>query len=68
MSGLFFAVLGHNQLWYMFPLIVTISLVYGATRHEHLLPILDQSVRFGAWIIGFMLMIYCVFATISWWT
>ncbi len=48
MSGLFFAVLGHNQLWYMFPLIVTISLVYGATRHEHLLPILDQSVRFGS--------------------
>ena len=43
-----------NRLWYSLPLIVVISLVYGATRHELRRPILEHAFRFGAWIVGFM--------------
>ena len=44
-----------NQLWYALPLIVSVSLVYAATRHEYMEPILGHAIRFGAWIGGFML-------------
>ncbi len=43
-----------NRLWYSLPLIVVISLVYGATRHELRRPILEHAFRFGVWIVGFM--------------
>ena len=43
-----------SQLWYALPLIVSISLVYSATRHERFLPILGHAVRFAAWILAFM--------------
>jgi hypothetical protein len=43
-----------NRLWYSIPLIVVISLVYGATRHELRRPIFEHAFRFGAWIVGFM--------------
>ncbi len=42
------------QLWYALPLIVAVSLVYSATRHEHIGPILYHSVRLGVWIGVFM--------------
>ena len=38
-----------NHLWYLLPLIVTISLVYGATRHEVMGPIIQHAIRFGSW-------------------
>jgi hypothetical protein len=47
-----------NQFWYAVPLIVSISLVYAATRHEHMGPILAHAARVGAWIVGFMAIVF----------
>jgi hypothetical protein len=44
-----------NQLWYALPLVVSISLVYAATRHEDMPSILWHAVRFGASIAAFLL-------------
>ena len=55
-----------NQLWYAVPLIVAVSLVYGATRHELLGPILHQSYRAATWIVGFMAVIFAVLFVVSW--
>lgn len=41
-------------LWYALPLVVSVSLVCAATRHELMRPILQHAVRFGAWVIAFM--------------
>jgi hypothetical protein len=41
-------------LWYALPLVVSVSLVCAATRHELLRPILEHAIRFGAWVIVFM--------------
>lgn len=43
-----------HRMWYVVPLLVASSLVYGATRHERLGPILDQSLRFLGWLVTFM--------------
>jgi hypothetical protein len=41
-------------LWYALPLVVSVSLVCAATRHELIRPILGHAVRFGAWLLAFM--------------
>ncbi len=56
-----------NQLWYALPLIVAVSLVYAATRHEEMGPILSHAVRLGAWIVGIMAVIFVVLSVLSWW-
>lgn len=55
-----------NTMWYALPLIVVISLVYAATRHELPGPILAHAARLGAWITGFMAAVFLVLAFISW--
>lgn len=55
-----------NQLWYAVPLIVSVSLVYGATRHELMLPILENAVRSAIWILSFMLVIFGILFVVSW--
>jgi hypothetical protein len=57
---------GVNDLWYAFPLIVAVSLVYAATRHERAKPIFLHALRVGAWIIGFMAVVFIVLVLISW--
>lgn len=42
------------NLWHAAPLIVSVSLVCAATRHELMAPILIQAVRFAVWVIVFM--------------
>ena len=56
-----------NRLWYSVPLIVAISLVYAATRHEVMKPILEHAVRFGIWIVGFMAIAFVVLVVLSAW-
>ncbi len=56
-----------NQLWYLLPLIVSVSLVYGATRHELMVPILQNSLRAGIWISGFIAVIFGILFVMSWW-
>ena len=67
MDSLLLAVGRINDLWYTLPLIVAVSLVYSATRHELMAPILAHAVRIGVWIVGFMAVIFVVLALISWW-
>jgi len=58
-SGCLLAVGGHD-LWYALPLIVSISLVYSATRNEEMGPILAHALRFGAWVVGLMLVVMLI--------
>jgi len=57
---------GTNYLWYAFPLVIVVSLVYAATRHEQMVPILAHAVRIGLWITGFMGIIFVVVSLICW--
>jgi hypothetical protein len=57
----------HLLLLYAFPLIVAVSLVYAATRHEQAGPILMHALRIGLWIVGFMAVILVVLLLVSWW-
>lgn len=50
----------NSQLLYAIPLIVAVSLVYGATRDEQLGPILQNAFRAAMWIIVFMAIIFAV--------
>ena len=55
-----------SQLWFSIPLIVSISLVYGATRHEEMTPILQHAWRTAKWIVGFMAIVVAALTVISW--
>lgn len=55
-----------SQLWFSVPLIVAISLVYGATRHELMVPILQHAWQTAKWIVGFMLVIAVILTFVSW--
>ena len=48
------------RLWYSLPLIVTVSLVYAATRHEDMGPILQHAARTIVWILAFMLIVFVI--------
>ncbi len=48
------------RIWWALPLVVSISLVYGATRHEYIGQILVHSYKSAIWVVGFMLMIFAV--------
>ena len=48
------------------PLLVAVSMVIGASRHEKTHLILDQTVRTAVWVTTFMLSIYVVLQLVSW--
>ena len=54
-----------GRMWYSLPLVVVISLVYAATRHEQIRPILNHALRFGLWVIGFMAVVFLVLTLIT---
>jgi len=54
------------RIWYAVPLVVAISLVYAATRHELLLPILQHAWRIAFWIVCFMSIVFCVLWALEW--
>lgn len=62
-----FAAMWPNALWYSLPLVIVVSLVYAATRHEQMGPILQHATRMAAWVLGFMIVVFAVLAFISWW-
>jgi len=66
MMNILLASMHVKDFWYALPLIVAVSLVYAATRHELMGPILSHALRIGVWIVGFMMMILVVLLTISW--
>ena len=55
------------QIWYAIPLVVSISLVYGATRHENLKEILIQTYRSVVWVLGFMAIIFGIIYVAGYW-
>ncbi len=55
-----------SYLLYYVPLIISISLVFGATRHENTQMILKHSLYTARWITGFMAVIFIVLMVIDW--
>jgi len=66
MNGMLLAALTINTLWYALPLVVAVSLVYAATRHEQIEPILGHATRVAAWIATFMGIVFVVILAVSW--
>jgi hypothetical protein len=54
-----------KQLWYALPLVVSVSLVYGATRHELLRPILEHAYRTAFWMVTFIGVIFLILLAIT---
>jgi hypothetical protein len=54
-----------NSFWFAVPLVVAVSLVYAATRHEDVGPILFHAFRVAVWITGFMLLVFGILYLIS---
>lgn len=65
MENVLLAAVEINDLWYSLPLVVAVSLVYSATRHEEVGPIMKHAVRVGTWIAGFMAVIFGVIFLVS---
>ena len=63
MRSLFAAI---SQFWFSVPLIVVVSLVYSATRHELMRPILAHAGRTAVWITGFMVVVFLLLSWLSW--
>ena len=55
----------NNNLWFALPLIVSVSLVYAATRHEDVAAILRHALRVAVWITGFMAIILAILWLVS---
>ena len=56
-----------TYLLYFLPLLVTISLVFGATRHEDNGLIMQHSLHTARWITGFMAIIFVILLVVGWW-
>ncbi|MEL7499353.1 MAG: hypothetical protein AAFN77_17225 [Planctomycetota bacterium] len=55
------------RIYFAIPLIIVISLVYGATRHETLREIVDHSIRSLIWVVGFMAAILAIIWVAGFW-
>ena len=55
------------KIWYALPLIVAVSLVYAATRHEDMRPIFSHAARFSVYIVAFMAVIFALLYALGWW-
>jgi hypothetical protein len=56
-----------KQIWYLLPLVISVSLVYGATRHELPRPILYHAWHTAVWMSIFMGSIFLVLWFASLW-
>lgn len=57
-----------NIYWFLLPLVLAISLVFNATRHEHGRPIFLGAVRWMTYCLVFMAIVFVVLLVLSWWT
>lgn len=48
------------QLWYAVPLVISVSLVWGATRHERLREIVAHSIRSFLWVLTFVTIVFAL--------
>lgn len=58
---------GENQLWYLLPLVVAVSLVWSATRYEDMGLILRRALRAGLTILGLLGAAFVLLFLISRW-
>jgi hypothetical protein len=58
--------IGPLRMWFAVPIIVSVSLVYSATRNEQMGAILNHAARFAVWIVVFMAIVFAVLQTMSW--
>jgi hypothetical protein len=56
----------NGNLIYALPLIISISLVYGATKHERMKAILAHAGHTALCIVGFMTAVLAILAFLSW--
>ncbi len=54
-----------SSFWFALPLIVSVSLVYAATRHEDVGAILAHAFRVAIWIFGFMVLVFGILYFVS---
>ena len=66
MDQLLLANIWMNDFWYALPLVIAVSLVYAASRHEAMELILGHAMRFGTWIVGFMAVVFVVLLLGMW--
>jgi len=67
MLPMLLATLRVNDFWYALPLVVAISLVYAASRHEQTGLLLHHAARIALWIVGFMAALFVILMLLSWW-
>ena len=60
------AAVGAARLWYIVPLVTTVSLVCAATRHEDMRAILIHAARFAIWVVVFMVIVLAVIQFLGW--
>ncbi len=53
-------------LWYAFPVLVSVSLVYGATRHEEIPYIVRFAWHTFTWLFGFMAVLFAIIWFVAW--
>lgn len=63
----FAATLLAGQIWYIVPLIVAVSLVYGATRHEEPRAIARHALSTAMWMLIFLGGVFAVLYVVSMW-
>ncbi len=56
-----------SDLWYALPLVVSVCLVYAATRYEQMEYILAHAIRTGIWMASFIVVITLVLWGMSAW-
>ncbi len=56
----------HMDIWYALPAVIAVSLVYSATRHEKMKPLLIHSGRVATWIVGFMFTVFLILEVLNW--
>lgn len=54
------------DIWYSLPIIVAVSLVYAATRHEKMRSIWAHAGRVAVWIVGFMFVVFLLLQFLGW--
>jgi hypothetical protein len=56
------------NVWYALPVVIAVSLVYAATRHERMGPILTHAGHVAVWLVGFMFAVFVVLQIVGWFT
>ena len=56
-----------NIYWFLVPLVLAISLVFSATRHEHWSPIFSGAMRSAMWSMILLGIVFFLLLVVSWW-